>query len=68
MEGAWSKHTIWMGLLGIGLLAIFPLFLHLDAIPLFIFDEGRLANNALEMAQNGNWLVTHYDGKPDLWN
>jgi 4-amino-4-deoxy-L-arabinose transferase-like glycosyltransferase len=68
MEGAWSKRTIWMGLLGIGLLAIFPLFLHLDAIPLFIFDEGRLANNALEMVQNGHWLVTHYDGKPDLWN
>lgn len=43
-------------------------FTNLSGIPLVIWDEARLANNALEMYQNGNWLVTHYDGAPDLYN
>ena len=60
--------TLWGGLIGVSLLAIIPLFMHLDSQPLFVFDEGRLANNALEMAQDGHWIVTHYDGRPDLWN
>lgn len=50
------------------LLAVFPLFVRLDSIPLHVFDEARLANNALEMTQNGNIWVTHYNGEPDLWN
>ncbi len=60
--------TLWPGLIGVALLAIFPLFIRLDTLPLFIFDEGRLANNALEMAVDGHWVVAHYDGRPDLWN
>ncbi|MBK7406672.1 MAG: glycosyltransferase family 39 protein [Saprospirales bacterium] len=62
------KKTQWGGLVGVSLLALFPLFMHLDSLPLFVYDEGRLANSALEMVQNGNWLVTYYDGKPDLWS
>ena len=45
----------------------FPLFLHLDVLSLRMWDEARRAVNALEMATNGNWLVTHYDGKPEMW-
>jgi len=45
----------------------FPLFLHLDSLSLELWDEARRANNALEMLQNGNWLVTHYDGQPEMW-
>jgi len=33
-----------------------------------LWDESRLAVNALEMCENGNLLVTHFDGKPDMWN
>jgi 4-amino-4-deoxy-L-arabinose transferase-like glycosyltransferase len=33
-----------------------------------IYDEARLAINAYEMANSGNYLVTTYDGNPDLWN
>ena len=33
-----------------------------------LWDESRLAVNAFEMCENGNWIVTHYDGKPDMWN
>ena len=33
-----------------------------------IWDESRLAVNALEMTINGNLIVTHFDGEPDMWN
>ncbi|MBA3648735.1 MAG: glycosyltransferase family 39 protein [Chitinophagales bacterium] len=56
---------------GIGLLAViiyFPLFLHLTSYPIRLWDESRLAVNAAEMAKSGNWIVTTYDGAPDMWN
>lgn len=46
----------------------FPLFVHLDRLPIRIWDESRLAINAYEMLNNNNFVVTHYDGKPDMWN
>ncbi len=45
-----------------------PIFGYLDTLPIRLWDESRLANNTIEMASNKNWLVTYYDGKPDLWN
>ena len=62
------QKTYWGGILLVFLLSLFPLFMRLDSIPLFVFDEGRQANSALEMVQNNNWLVVYYDGKPDLWS
>jgi 4-amino-4-deoxy-L-arabinose transferase-like glycosyltransferase len=35
---------------------------------LHVWDEARLAVNAAEMLRDGDWLTTHYDGQPDLWN
>ncbi|UOQ96300.1 glycosyltransferase family 39 protein [Hymenobacter sp. 5317J-9] len=35
---------------------------------LHVWDEARLAVNAAEMLQSGDWLVTRYNGQPDLWN
>ncbi len=57
-------------LLGVLLLATcyFPLFLHLDSLALFSFDEARLALNAWEMHESGHFLVTTFQGEPDLWN
>jgi 4-amino-4-deoxy-L-arabinose transferase-like glycosyltransferase len=49
-------------------LAYFPLFLHLDALPIRLFDESRLATNTYEMWRSGDVLVTTYQGEPDLWN
>jgi 4-amino-4-deoxy-L-arabinose transferase-like glycosyltransferase len=40
----------------------------LGAMPLQVWDEARLANNAIEMAYGGLSLVTTYDGLPDHWN
>jgi 4-amino-4-deoxy-L-arabinose transferase-like glycosyltransferase len=50
------------------LISCFPLFLHLDSLPIMIWDESRLAISANEMAQSGNiWVVT-FKGEPDLWS
>lgn len=49
-------------------LAYFPLFLHLDALPLRLWDESRLANSAIEMTSASNPLVVTVDGQPDMWS
>ena len=54
-------------LLGVGLIVYFPLFLDLDALPLALYDESRRAVNAIEMLQQGNFIVTYFEGKPDMW-
>jgi len=46
----------------------FPLFLHLENLPLRIWDEARLAVSAYEMSHNGNYIVVHFDGKPEMWS
>ncbi len=45
-----------------------PIFGHLNTLPIRIYDEARLAINAYEMLNNNNFIVTHYDGNPDMWN
>jgi len=50
------------------LLTIYALGEFLDALPLYLWDESRQAVNAIEMYENHNWLVTHYDNMPDMWN
>lgn len=44
------------------------LVLDLGRNPIQFWDESRLAVNAAEMEQSGNWLVTQFQGSPDLWN
>ena len=38
------------------------------SLPMRLWDESRNANNAIEMAASGHWLVTTYNGLPDHWN
>jgi 4-amino-4-deoxy-L-arabinose transferase-like glycosyltransferase len=45
-----------------------PFFMHLGNLPIRIWDEARLVANALEMQQNRNFLVPHFNGEPDMWN
>jgi 4-amino-4-deoxy-L-arabinose transferase-like glycosyltransferase len=40
----------------------------LDYQPMYLWDESRQANNALEMAESGNFLYPTYEGQPDFWN
>jgi 4-amino-4-deoxy-L-arabinose transferase-like glycosyltransferase len=49
------------------LLCYFPLFLHLDALPLRLWDEARRGVNTLELLDNGHWFIPHFDGYPDMW-
>ena len=49
-------------------LVAFPLFFDLGYQPVQLWDESRLAMNALEMSHGGNWLVTTFEGQPDHWN
>lgn len=59
----------WLGLLIVCAVIFLPIFAHLEAdFPMMIYDEGRLANHALEMYENGNLLVIHYDYQPEMWS
>ena len=33
-----------------------------------MWDESRVAENAFEMLKNHNFIVTYFDGTPDMWN
>src|SRR4051812_30737006 len=46
----------------------FVFFYRLSAQPMQVWDEIRLADNAIEMVETGDLLVTRYDGKPEVWN
>jgi 4-amino-4-deoxy-L-arabinose transferase-like glycosyltransferase len=40
----------------------------LGDLPINLWDEARVAMNALEMRRSGELLITTYKGLPDLWN
>lgn len=50
------------------LLIAIPIFAKLGYLPIRLWDESRQAANALGMLENHHWMVTYYDGQPDLWN
>jgi 4-amino-4-deoxy-L-arabinose transferase-like glycosyltransferase len=50
------------------LLLYVPVFGYLDTLPIRIWDEGRIAVNAFEMYKNKNYIVTYFEGLPDMWN
>jgi len=50
------------------ILLYFPIFSHMESMPIRMFDEARLAINAYEMHKDGNFIVTHYEGEPEMWN
>lgn len=52
----------------IAVLIYMPIFGHLDTLPIRIWDESRLAINAYEMYKDGDFIVTHFLGQPEMWN
>jgi putative flippase GtrA len=60
------KHTAFFCLALIT--ALVALFYRLTALPIELWDESRLANNALEMSQTGLSFITTYQWLPDHWN
>ncbi len=61
------RFALW-GYIAVLLICAIPFFGHLDEAPIVLFDEQRLATNALEMNASGDLIVTTYDGKPDYSN
>lgn len=45
-----------------------PLFLHLDELPIQVWDEARVMVNAQEFADSPSWLVPTFEGEPDMWS
>jgi 4-amino-4-deoxy-L-arabinose transferase-like glycosyltransferase len=62
------KDPEWMLFFLLLALSYLPLFAHLDSLPMHIWDEARVGGSALEMLENGKWLVTYFDGKIDTWS
>ncbi|WP_276132803.1 ArnT family glycosyltransferase [Polluticoccus soli] len=62
-----SRDTL-LGAIAVLLIAAYPVFGNLAYLPVQLWDESRLAMNAFEMNRSGEWLVTTFDGEPDLWN
>jgi 4-amino-4-deoxy-L-arabinose transferase-like glycosyltransferase len=38
------------------------------SLPMELYDESRLANNAMEIAKHGGWMVPTFGYAPDHWN
>lgn len=45
-----------------------PIFSFIESQPIRLWDESRLAINATEMSENGNYLIPTFEGSPDYWN
>ena len=60
--------TAWAWFIGTTVVATSLLFYRLGALPTEVWDESRLAENALEMAKTGLSLISTYNGIPDHWN
>ncbi|WP_197060155.1 ArnT family glycosyltransferase [Sporocytophaga myxococcoides] len=54
--------------MSIVLLTLLISLYHITSIEVNLWDESRLAVNAIEMYQNGNFITTYFDGSPDMWN
>jgi 4-amino-4-deoxy-L-arabinose transferase-like glycosyltransferase/putative flippase GtrA len=62
-----SRRNLFLFLFVLAVSAIVLLY-RLTDDPIEIWDEARLANNALEMSKNGLSLITTYEWLPDHWN
>jgi len=52
----------------LGLVIAIPFFWGLDTLPIQTWDESRNAINAVEMNKSNNFIVTFFEGQPDMWN
>ena len=51
----------------LALLLLFSFFYKLGHPPLYIWDEARRANDALQVYLRGDWFISHYDDNPNTW-
>ncbi|MFA6602579.1 MAG: glycosyltransferase family 39 protein [Candidatus Shapirobacteria bacterium] len=62
------KKVDWIILGGIAVACYAAFFHHLGEFTVRIWDESRNGVSALEMSRSNNWLVTTYQGIPDMWS
>jgi len=44
-------------------------FIHnLGKLSIRLWDESRMANNAIEMYEHGDFIIKHFNGNPDNWS
>ena len=60
------KHRFLISLLLFIIASCWVFLLNLGVPPVQMWDESRRAVNALEMSMNGNFIVTYFDGNPDM--
>jgi 4-amino-4-deoxy-L-arabinose transferase-like glycosyltransferase len=60
------KKVDWIILGGIAVACYAAFFHHLGEFTVRIWDESRNGVSALEMSRSNNWLVTTYQGIPDM--
>ena len=68
MNAAIYKNRAVLLFAGLMLIIYFPLFLHLDFLPLRLWDESILGMNAIEMSHDHHYLVTYFNGHPEMAN
>lgn len=49
------------------LICSFPLWFNLNALAIRQWDEARNAVHTVEMLENHNYIVRHFDGEPEVW-
>ncbi|MEL6865261.1 MAG: glycosyltransferase family 39 protein [Bacteroidota bacterium] len=66
MKIAWNRQSLFAILLFLAAI-YFPLFLHLDNLGLYRWDESRNAVHAFEMSQNGDLIIRYFLSEPEVW-
>lgn len=63
-----KKLIIYTSIIILGVLLYFAFIHNLGKQTIRLWDESRMANNAIEMYENGNFLVKQFNGNPDNWS
>ena len=63
-----KNYNVYFGFIILLVLLYFPIFGFLDTLPIRMWDEARMSINAYEMNLDNNLIVTHYEGKPEMYS
>ncbi|MCB0707403.1 MAG: glycosyltransferase family 39 protein [Saprospiraceae bacterium] len=63
-----SNTSFWICGFLLCIIAWFPVFHHMDFLPVWNYDEARNAVKSLEMAQDGYTFIPSFRGEPDNWD
>lgn len=67
IENIYPRSKTVIKILFFALIIYFPIFLHLDTLPIGIWDEARLVHSTMEMIHNHKCLIPYFEGQIDTW-